>query len=498
MNAFSKLIRYIRINYSKLHLFASKIPFYSVTLFSRLPQNINNVLNISFPPEYSADLVASSHIVVLKCTGRSVFIRDISSALVSDEFSSAEKLELHGFGWISLLNLNMDRQWRLLIRSHIGFWIWNFHNFTDVAWEIPVISERLYNWIIQYNFISKTLDKNFNAALIKSLLKQLKFLRRLLYLPLDFSDKVILIRALAVALSAINDKRNLLKVVHELAIFLKEADCTRSCKTPQEILNVLRYLIEIQSTILFYRQKIPNEIIETVSKLANITRKIRHADGGISIFQSEFTPSPLYVDAVLSCVKTETIADINDLNYLKLKSFEGTIFVDVGNKFFPIEFSAGSQRMILGTYLYFSDQKLSFSKNSKIRHTVDKEKNNIWFIGKSQFTINDHEIMFEKRLYINNLGVDIRCEESLSTKSFDIVHYIVLPGEIDISLLEYQNGFFMDLKSGIRWVWSFNKEAKFSFDFEKIGILNGEKRNFTLLAIDSNSSNRLKWSLKKI
>ncbi|MDR0678070.1 MAG: hypothetical protein LBF44_00870 [Holosporaceae bacterium] len=481
-----------------MHLFASQIPFYGVTLFSRLPRSINNVLNSSFPPEYSANLVSNSHIVVLKCTGRSIFIRDISSAMMSDGLSKVEKLELHGFGWISLLNLNMDRQWRFLIRSHIEFWIRNFYNLTNQAWTISAISERLYNWIIQYNLISKTSDHNFNTSLVKSLIRQFNFLRRLLYLQLEFLDKIMLIRAIVVVSSAINDKKNVVKAIHELSIFLRQINCLQSCGTPQNILNALRYLIDIQSIILFHRQKIPHEILLTISKMASVTRKIRNPDGGICIFQSEFTPSPLYVDSILSRIKTEASVDAEDQKYIRLQSSGGTVFIDPGNKFFSTEFSAGVNRIILGTYLHFPDQKLSFSKNSKINHSIEREKNSFWFHGKSEFIINDHEIVFEKKLYINNLGTDMRCEEFFSTKSFDIMHCIVLPGEIDISLLEYQNGFFMDLKSGIRWVWSFNKEAKFLFDFEKVGILNGEKRNFTLLAVDSKFSNRLKWSLKKI
>jgi hypothetical protein len=351
---------------------------------------------------------------------------------------------------------------------------------------------------MQYNFISKTSDKKFNTALMESLVQQLKFLRRLLYLQLKPLDKVLLVRAVAAAAAAINDRKTAMKAVKELTVFLEENDCLKSCKTSLEILNVLRNIIDIQSIIVFYKQQVPEEISKIAARLADVIRKIRHPDGGISVFQSEFTPSPAYADALLSCVKHENSIDAADADYTRLQSAEGTVFIDLGNKYFPLEFSTNYQRMILGTYLYFSGQKLFFSEGNRISHSVNKEKNNTWFDGKSEFVINDHEIIFEKKLYINNLGTDIRCEESLSTKSFDVTHYMVLPGEIDISLLEYQNGFFMDLKSGARWLWSFNKGAKFTFDFERTGILNGEKRNFTLLAINAGSSDKLRWSLKKV
>ncbi|MDR0555578.1 MAG: hypothetical protein LBG20_01015 [Holosporaceae bacterium] len=436
---------------------------------------------------------------MLKCSGHSVSIRDVSKALLSDKFSSEEKIELHKFEWISLLNLSMDRQWRVLIRRHIAFWIMNFNDSRNYSWKIPVISERICNWIMQHNLISKTSDKKFNIELLESLMQQRKFLKRQMYLQLPLLDKLILMRAIMVASAAINDRKTVRKTIQELSIFLKRIDCIESCKTSQEILNALRYFIEIRSIITFYRYSIPEEVTMAMNRLAQVTRKIRHADGGLSIFQSEFTPSSTYVDAVLSHVEQKNVSESSaDSNYVRLQSLDGTAFINLRNRYFPLEFSAGSQRVILGTYLYFSNQKLLFSETNRMSHSINREKNNVWLNGKSEFVVNDHEIVFEKRLYINSFGNDIRCEESLSTKSFDVLHCISLPGEIDVSLLEYQNGFFMDMKNGARWMWCFDRSAKFSFDFDRSCILNGEKKGFTLLTVGSDSLDNLRWSLKRI
>jgi hypothetical protein len=479
-----------------LHATLAEIPLYRITLLSSAPKNIRNKLNSEFPQEYSIDLVSRSHIIVLKCSGRSVFIRDVSAALTSDKFSDAEKAELHGFGWISLLNLNIDKQWRLLVRQHMMFWIENFKNTRGLAWSIPIVSARIYNWIMRHNLISKTSDKKFNRTLGESLVRQLNFLKRQLYLPMKASDKISLVLAVATGASAVNDDKTALRALRELTRFLADVDVAESCKTPLEILNVLRNLVDIQALAVFHKIAVAEEISRAVLKLAHIIRKIRHSDGGISIFLSEFTPIPSHIDAVLSGIRHE--AAFEDNSYLRLQSFEGTAFIDLRNKYFPLEFSSGPRRLILGTYACFSDRRTVFSGSSLIRHSVNREKNNIWFNGKSEFVVNDHEMVFEKKLYINNLGTDIRCEESVSAKSFDVLHYIVLPGEINISPLEYKNGFFMDLKNGIRWLWNFNKGAEFSFDFEKNGILNGEKTGLTLLAVNAGSSNKLRWSLKKV
>ncbi|MDR3187140.1 MAG: hypothetical protein LBT63_01790 [Holosporaceae bacterium] len=490
----------MKINGAKFHSALSKTPFYSVTIFPLAPKNIQNKLNLSFPSEYSIDLISKSHIVVLKCSGRSIFIKNILHMLMFGSLSEAEKSELHSFGWISLLDLNVDKQWRLLIRGHIDSWIKRFKNIAErPAWSVYATSERLCNWIMQYNLISKTSDTLFGAIFVESIARQLKFLRRQLRLPLKLLEKTALIRAVVVASAALNDNKKLALAIDELSVYLKEIDPLKSCQTTLEILKVLRNLVDIQAIVMFHKKNMPTEISETMSRLAQIIRNIRHSDGGISIFQSEFTPSPTYIDAVLSHVKKNDPKETYS-EYLRLQSLGGMTFIHLRNKYFPLEFSSGSQRIILGSYLYFLDRNLSFSQDVKIDHALHNEKNNIWFNGKSSFSINERHVDFEKKLYINNLGTDLRGDELLSEETFNVTYHLVLPSEIHITLLEYQNGFFMDLKSGARWMWNFSKNAEFSFDFERSGILNGEKKQFTLLTITTASpnKNKLRWSLKLI
>ncbi|MDR1560829.1 MAG: hypothetical protein LBS23_00535 [Holosporaceae bacterium] len=499
LKSYLKFARRIKIYRAKFHDLASKMPLYSLTLFSFVPKRIQNKLNLSFPSEYSIDLISQGHIVVLKCSGRSIFIRDISKIFRTKSLSEAEKSELHTFGWISILNLNVDKQWRLLIRNHIKFWIKNFKNLNGLAWRVPIVAERIYNWIMQYNLISKTSDQEFSAIFAESIAQQLKFLKRRLYLPLDLLEKAALIRTITIASVAVDKVRDSTRAINELAVYLEEIDCIKSCKTTQEILKTLRYLIEIQAISSFLKKNIPFEISKNISQLANIVRNIRHSDGGISIFQSEFTPSPLYIDALLSNAKKNSYKETNS-SYLRLQSLEGAAFIDLRNKFFPIEFSAGIQRIILGSYVYFPNRRLRFSNDAEMSHSIYNEKNNIWFTGKSSFSISRNDVTFEKKLYVNNLGTDIRCEENMSNESFDVSYCIVLPSEPVITPLEYKNGFFMDFATGARWVWNLSKNAKFLFDFARNGILNGERKIFTLLTIETTSpnKNKLRWSLKRL
>lgn len=497
MKSLSRIARSLKRSYSQAHLFAAKTWLYFVSLISRAPDNIFNKLNAMFPSEYSIDLISQSHIVVLKCSGKSVFIRDIIHSLISDSLSAAEKAELHGFGWISLLNLDADKQWRLMIRNHIKSWVNKFKPSDGVAWNPSVISERLYNWITQYNLISKTADAEFNLIFARSIVQHLKLLKRLMYLPLDMPKKLSLIRATIVAATAINDSKTIRVCSRELFDYLQELRSDESNYSMLELLKSLRYLVDIQSIFSVNKLTLPNTVSSIMLKIAAVIRQVRHPDGGISIFQSEFTPSIEYVDAVLSHVEYAKQQNFN-AGFLCLNQFEGSTFINLNSRYFPIEFSAGTQRIILGTYLRFVDKNLWLSENAKNDHSVVKEKNNVWFSGVSRFKLNDNDVKFDKKLYINNLGTDIRCEESMSGTTCNVERYIVLPDNIEITPLEYQNGFFVDFKSGVRWCWHFDKNTKISFDFEKNGILNGKKMNFTLLIISALRHTPFRWSLKKV
>ena len=496
-------VRNIKSYGAKLNFSISKNPLYNISLISfRDPsqRDISNKLNEQLPSEYSIDIFSQSNYFVLKCSGRSISMYDISRAMIDDNLSEQERIELHSFGWLHSVSINIDRQWRKLIRAHIKFWLENFNKISMPVWHVVATSERVYNWIIHHEIISKTSDLNFVQNFTNSLFKQIKFLKRQLYLPLSLVEKTSLIRAIVVAQAAIDDWKGLQKTVEELECCIENySDSFGSYGGIQNMLKLLRNLLDVQSILNYHKENAPANTAKLIAHLAATVRQMRHSDGGVSLFQSEFTPSPIYIDALLSKVKYSNHLKINS-GYLRLQSAGSLAFIDTKNKNFPLEFSFGTQRVILGTYLRFHDGHLQSTILKNSNYNVHNEKNNIWFCGQSEFLINDHKVQFEKKIYIDQLGMDVRCEEILSTSAFEAIHHIILPGEILITPLEHQNGFFIDHKHGTRWMWNFGANANYSFDFEKSGLVNGQKMSFTLLSvnIDAEEGNVLRWSLKKM
>lgn len=494
MISLSNFLRSLRVKKAKFDLFLMKLPCSHFLISSRHHRVITNQLPITFPSEYAPDLIVRSNIVTLKCSAKDVSIKDIPRAWFSNDFSYGELVELHSFGWISLIDLDMDRQWLRMIRRHISFWISHFKRPNNLAWKAT--SERVYNWVVRYNLISKTSDSVFIKKFTRSILSQMEYLRRMLYLPLNAVEKFSLIRTLMVAYAAVGNVSMVRNALKELCHYINLNDCINETKSTYDLVKLLRYLIDIDGMTYVCKHGTPPEVATLIAKLSGVIKKITHSDGGVCLFNSAFSPAPAYIDALLSYVK-RTIPSKDSDGYLRFSSLDGSLFVSLRDKQLSTEFTFNGRRIILGSYFYFSGG--NFSKWSDVEYSTRDETSNIWFTGKSSFIANDHTITFSKKLYMNSFGTDLRCEESFSTQSFDITRYIVLPGDAEVTSLEYQNGFFVVFPDGAKWIWNFSENAKFSFDNQHYIIVNGKRIQLSLLmiSVDTSKDNVLRWSIKK-
>lgn len=493
MNTFHNITRNIRIKKSRIYSTLMQISHAHLFIHPHHYTHITDKPRILFPSEYSLSLIAKSHMTTLKSSARKILIKDIPDVWQSSEFSRQEKLELHSFGWLSLLDIDMDRQWLKLIRNHIKFWMKNFDD-THFSWEAT--SERIYNWIKYYNLISKTSDTEFIKKFTRSILYQMKCLQKIMYLTVSPVNKVSIIRTIIVAYGAVDRPSVVKKALQELCDYINHTDCVNSVKSTYDFVKLLRYLIDIESMCCIYQQDTP-EISVLISKVAGIIEKIKQADGGICLFQSIFTPTPAYINTLLSYTKY-TIADNNSSGYFRLNTIDAQLFVNLRNKQLSMEFSNNNQRVILGTYFAFPGN-IVCSNWSEVEYHTSEEFGGTQFYGKSMFIANDHQTVFSRELYINTLGTELRCEEKFSTRSLDITRYITFPGNAKITLLEYQNGFSITLSSGIKWIWICDYNAEIFVESGYNCMINGEISSVTLVSVSTNTNenNTLSWRFKK-
>lgn len=499
VKALLKISNSLKYAKSKVHFAASKMPFYSLTLISHTPRVLKNIGNLNLPLEYSVDLISNGYTVFLKSSARSIFVKDIQNLIGSTKLSEKEKKELHSFDWISLLHVNLDRQLKIYIKKNILFWIQNFKDTSHFSWNPVITAQRVYNWVLEYNLISNAADYSFNEKILSSLMKQWKYLKRISHFSFNSIDKSFILRAVVLMAASLDSRDTIKETVKIINQIFSDCNLISECKNTNQILSLLRNLLEIQFFISCYKIGFSNDVIMLMSKLAEIISKLRHSDGGISMFNSEFNPSVTYIDSLLSHVKKYIRTNYAD-GYLKLSSINSAIFIDANDRYFPIEFSSNYQRIILGSYILLKNGK-TISDERKPQHVLHNENHNYWFLGESSFYVNGVGINFSKKLYMNHLGTDLRCEEIITQETFDVVMYLMLPGKIEITPIENQNAFIIDFVNGERWCVAFEKNIKYSFEYERQSVQKGKREYYNLLSLKTlvkDSKSIFRWSLKRL
>lgn len=499
VKALLKISNSLKCVKSKMYFAASKMPFYYVTLLSNTPRILKNVGRLDLPLEFSVDLISNGYVVFLKSSARSIFVKDIQTLIGSSKISQKEKEELHTFDWISLLHINLDRQLKVHIRKNILYWIKHFKDASHFSWDPVITAQRIYNWVCQFHLISNVADTSLNDKILNSLMRQWKYLKRIRYLLLSPVDKSYVLRAIVLMAASLDDRKVIKESLQIINQNFKDCNLISKCKNTNEILSLLRNLLEIQFYVSCYKLGFSEDVLTFISELAGIITKLRHSDGGISMFNSEFNPSVTYIDSILSHVKKYMRGNYND-GYLKLTSLNSYIFINANDRFFPFEFSSNYQRIIAGSYLLFKKGK-TIGASKKPMHKLHTEGKNYWFCGESSFFVNGLGVHFLKKLYMDHLGTDIRCEEIVENGALDVAIYLILPADTTITPIEYQNGFIADFITGQRWMFTFEKNLNYSFEYRRESIQNGKIVRYNLLSLTvpcQDNKSIFRWSLKRL
>lgn len=499
IRAFSKISNSFKRVKSKMYFAASKMPFYYITLLSNTPRVLKNVGRLDLPLEFSVDLISNGYVVFLKSSARSIFVKDIQSLIESQKISQKEKEELHSFDWIAFLHINLDRQLKVYIRKNILYWIKHFKDSSHFSWDPVITAQRIYNWVCQYHLISNVVDLSVNEKILNSLMKQWKYLKRIRYLLFNPVEKSYILKAIVLMAASLDEKKMVKESVEIINQNFKDCSLISKCKNTNEILSLLRNLLEIQFYVSCYKLGFSDDVLRCISELAGVVTKLRHSDGGISMFNSEFNPSVTYIDSILSHVKKYMRGNYND-GYLKLSSINSYVFIDANDRFFPFEFSSNYQRIIAGSYLLFKNGK-TIGGSKKTTHMLHTENKNYWFCGESEFFVNGTKVQYLKKMYLDQLGTDVRCEEIIENGVLDLAIYLFLPSDVTITPVDPQNGFIADFITGERWTFTFEKNLIYSFEYRRESIQNGKIVYYNLLSLTvprQDNKSIFRWSLKRL
>lgn len=320
---------------------------------------------------------------VLETFGASPFVIDLPSR----EFAH----RLHSFRWLRHLRAANHELAFSNARALVDEWI-AIHGRrpAGIAWEPGIVAERVIAWLSHSPIVLKGADHVFYRRFLKSLAKQVRFLRHMAPTSEDgevrFRVRIALAMAtLAMPSSAVgirNAARNLDAEIDRQIL----PDGGHVSRNPLTCLDLLSDLLPLRQTYINLGHTLPQRLIPGIDRMFPAVRFFRHANGELALFNGA---SAVSADRLLCILRYDestgrTFREAPHLRYQRLECGTSVLIADTGPPpsgmvsvaahagTLAFEFSSGRNRLIVNAGVPVSGQRkfLGLSRSTAAHSTV--------------------------------------------------------------------------------------------------------------------------------
>ncbi|MEH0070750.1 heparinase II/III family protein [Pannonibacter sp. Pt2-lr] len=196
--------------------------------------------------------------------------------------------ELHSFGWLRDLRAAESLVARQNARALVDDWIRLCGRWDPIAWEQPVVARRVLSWLAQSPLVLEDGDAEFYRRFLRSLGRQVRYLRRTINETPDGVPR--LQAALAVAAASISMagqgryvRQSLRRLEHELQRQIMP-DGGHVSRNPGAILDILTDLLPIRQAFVTQGLETPAGMMQAIDRMMPMVRFFRHVDGAFAHF----------------------------------------------------------------------------------------------------------------------------------------------------------------------------------------------------------------------
>ncbi len=194
----------------------------------------------------------------------------------------------HRFEWLLDLSALGDTPSRALSRAHIDHWINSFGQFDPLGWRADIAGTRVMAWLRNYRLIYEHAELIYRSRAMVSLVRQVRYLAMAApRVPEGFAR---LEAALGLAYGAIclaEERRHLPSamtiVMRELEGQIDE-DGSHLSRNPAVLIRLLIDLVALSRDLATIGAPVPEDLPDTIHKMATHVRYMRHTDGGMPCF----------------------------------------------------------------------------------------------------------------------------------------------------------------------------------------------------------------------
>jgi uncharacterized heparinase superfamily protein len=275
---------------------------------------------------YSGRFTFAGKIVV--CDGRSPF---------EIEPPTPEWAEtLLGFAWLRHLRAANSTKTRATARALVDEWISQQGSWNRAAWQPEVLSRRLMSWLSQATLVLEDADLQFYRRLLRSLTRQVRFLRATVNDTRDGMPRLQARIALTYAtLCMAKQVRHLRGTTRRLVAELERQilpDGGHISRNPGVIIEILLDLLPLSQAFAARNVPPPQALINAVDRMMPMLRFFRHADGTFTLFNGMGPTPPGLLATVLAYDDAHgtPVANAPYSGYQRLEAGSSIVLMDTG------------------------------------------------------------------------------------------------------------------------------------------------------------------------
>ncbi len=252
---------------------------------------------------------------------------------------------LLGFGWLRHLRAANTNVTRANARTLVDEWITLQGSWHSTAWQPEIVARRIMSWLSQATLILDDADLRFYRRLLRSLTRQVRFLRATAN---DTRDGVPRLQArIALTYAALCMAklfRHLRVATRRLVSELERQilpDGGHISRNPGVIIEILLDLLPLSQAFSARNVAPPPALINAVDRMMPMLRFFRHADGTFMLFNGMGPTSPDLLATVLAYddARGTPVANAPHSGYQRLEAGPSTLLMDTGSPP-PLEVSA--------------------------------------------------------------------------------------------------------------------------------------------------------------
>jgi len=265
---------------------------------------------------------------VVVCDGRSPF------EMIPPSTEWAEILL--GFGWLRHLRAAESGITRANARALVDDWISQQKAWDRTAWRPDIVARRVMSWFCQAPLILQDADMRFYRRFLRSLTRQVRYLRRAVNDTPDGLPRLQVLIALANASLCISgQERHLRGITKHLGDELDRQilpDGGHVSRNPGVLIELLLDLLPLRQTFAARNVPPPPALLNAIDRMMPMLRFFRHRDGSFALFNGMGPTPPDLLATVLAYddARGTPVANAPHSGYQRMQAEGAVLLIDTG------------------------------------------------------------------------------------------------------------------------------------------------------------------------